>query len=181
MDAFVECMEGCDCPSGPSCGNGRLEPGEDCELDADCQSGQECASCRCVGTGDVRITLTWGTIDDLDLHVIDPLGEEIYYRNLFSTSGGALDVDANAACGSPTTNAVENVFWSAGGAPAGTYTVLVDYWESCSGVAEIPFVVRTLVDGIERPFTGTAFTPDRCDACSSGGCSSCAAITTFTR
>jgi len=68
-----------------------------------------------LGTGDVQVTLRWNTPVDLDLHVIDPLGEEIYFRYTFSPSGGTLDVDANAGCTNDTP--VENVFWPTGGAP----------------------------------------------------------------
>ena len=40
-------------------------------------------------------------------------------------SGGALDLDANAACGSNMGVNTEHVYWPRGMAPAGTYTVYV--------------------------------------------------------
>ena len=79
-----------------------------------------------VGTGDVQVTLSWDTDSDVDLHVVDPSGEEIFYGNRESASGGMLDLDSNAAC---TIDGVqnENITWSIGAAPQGTYIVRVDY------------------------------------------------------
>jgi len=75
-----------------------------------------------VGTGDVHITLTWDNATDVDLHVTDPSGEEIYYSHPASASGGELDVDDTNGYGP------ENIFWAEGTAPAGQYTVEVVYY-----------------------------------------------------
>ena len=60
---------------------------------------------------DFRCSLSWFNYDDLDLHLTEPGGNEIYYANRLSgASGGQLDVDMNA--GSETTrSAVENIFF----------------------------------------------------------------------
>jgi hypothetical protein len=76
------------------------------------------------GTGDVRATLTWTGDCDLDLHVIDPSGTEIYYSNPTSPTGGQLDVDDIPNSGATGTH-IENVFWPTGGAPGGGYTAFV--------------------------------------------------------
>jgi len=89
------------------------------------------ATTSVLGTGDVQVTLSWSDINDLDLHVIDPNGEEVYYGNRMSTTGGTLDVDANAACNNTTTSPKENIFWPAGTAPSGTYTVQVVFFRGC--------------------------------------------------
>ncbi len=47
-------------------------------------------------SGDVQLTAAWSTRADVDLHVVDPIGEEIYYNHATSDSGGRLDHDANA-------------------------------------------------------------------------------------
>ena len=51
-----------------------------------------------VGTGDVQATLAWDADSDVDLHVIDPNGEEVYWANTMVSSGGELDLDSNAGC-----------------------------------------------------------------------------------
>lgn len=99
-----------------------------------------------VGTGDVRVTLTWNTTADIDLHVTDPMGFEIYFPSDHerSPSGGELDVDANAGCGND--QQVENIFWPAGGAPNGTYQVEVVYFSSC-GAGPTNYEVAVNVGG----------------------------------
>ncbi len=83
-----------------------------------------------VGTGDVQVTLNWDADSDVDLHVVDPAGEEIYWADRHSLSGGELDLDSNAGCAIDGVRN-ENITWSVGRAPRGTYTVRVDYWSSC--------------------------------------------------
>jgi hypothetical protein len=75
------------------------------------------------GYGDVQITLTWNNTSDLDLHVIDPFGEEIYWGNESSSSGGTLDVDNIEGYGP------ENIFWAKGKAPNGVYKVFVHHYD----------------------------------------------------
>ena len=83
--------------------------------------------------GDVQASLTWSSTADLDLHVIDPDGDEIWYRNPGPTDeGGFLDHDANAACGEQAVHPAENVVWPTGQAPLGHYQVWVELWGDCS-------------------------------------------------
>ncbi len=53
-------------------------------------------------TGDLRCSLSWYNFDDLDLHLIEPNGYEIFYGNarMSSQLGGMLDVDMNRGGGS---------------------------------------------------------------------------------
>ncbi len=84
-----------------------------------------------VGTGDVQINVTWDSKADLDLHVVDPTQQEIYWAGRTSTTGGMLDLDSNAACATDGPRA-ENVFWASGLiAPRGEYQVRVDQWSNC--------------------------------------------------
>jgi len=108
-----------------------------------------------LGTGDVQATLTWGTTDDLDLWVTDPLGVPIFYSSPSSPSGGQLDVDANAGCArNLTDHPIENIFWATGAAPTGQYTVEVHYYERCVSDVPVAFHVRLLVDGQVNEFDG---------------------------
>jgi len=87
-----------------------------------------------VGTGDVQVTANWDTDADVDLHVVDPGGWEVFWGDRTSPTGGELDLDSNAAC---ATDGVrnENITWAVGTAPQGTYTVRLDYWSSCDASA----------------------------------------------
>ena len=82
-----------------------------------------------VGSGDVQVTLLWANDSDMDLHVIDPSGFEIFYGDRISPSGGQLDVDDIPSGGDNSTH-VENVFWAAEGAPAGAYSAFVNHFSS---------------------------------------------------
>ena len=127
-----------------------------------------------VGTGDVQVTLSWDSDSDVDLHVVDPNGEEVYYSNEQVSSGGQLDLDANAGCNIADVRN-ENITWPVGTAPRGTYTVRVDYWSSCD-VPETNYTVLVNNGGNVQVFTGT-FT----GAGDRGGRGSGVFITTFER
>jgi hypothetical protein len=64
-------------------------------------------------TGDLCCRLAWYNFDDLDLHMHEPLGYQIYYanRSRISPLGGSLDVDMNAGVGT-TREPVENIFYA---------------------------------------------------------------------
>jgi uncharacterized protein YfaP (DUF2135 family) len=104
----------------------------------------------------VQTTLRWATVDDLDLWVTDPAGDTAFYGNPSIPSGGTLDVDANAGCGSENTNPVENIFWPTDGAPSGNYVVEVRLFDRCTGASEsIEFTLRILVKGEEQTLSGS--------------------------
>lgn len=74
--------------------------------------------------GKLKITLLWDFPGDLDLHVKEPNGTEIFYRNKKdSASGGQLDVD-NTAGGN---GSAENIYWE--NPPKGEYVVSVVYYK----------------------------------------------------
>jgi Domain of unknown function (DUF6777) len=120
--------------------------------------GSDGASKPDTGTGDVQVTLQWASDADLDLHVTEPDGTEIYYLASGPTStGGQLDVDSNVNCDND--GGVENVFWPVGDAPTGTYTVSVqgfrlarDDGSDCGGG---DFTLTITIAGEERVETGT--------------------------
>jgi hypothetical protein len=99
-------------------------------------------------TGTLVVSLWWDTGSDLDLHVVEPNGTEIWAGNLNSydayavtpttdagawNEGGILDFDSNAACVLDG-RCNENVVWSAT-PPAGTYLARVDTFSLCGNTA----------------------------------------------
>lgn len=72
---------------------------------------------------DITIRLDWSKHSgntDIDLHVIDPFNEEIYFGHMTSASGGYLDRDDTVGPGP------EHIRWS--DAPVGTYKIYVHYY-----------------------------------------------------
>jgi hypothetical protein len=119
-----------------------------------------------LGTGDVQVTLEWGSNADLDLAVTDPNLERISFGSPGPTStGGELDVDSNVGCPADAGSGVENVFWPPGQAPAGLYTVEVNGFGvdngSCGGGAYVLTirvqgeVVQTVEDSVADGETDT--------------------------
>jgi hypothetical protein len=101
------------------------------------------------GYGDIKITLAWNTSADIDLWVIDPNGEKIYYGNRTTSSKGELDLDDTDGLGP------ENVFWPTNEAPImGTYKVQVHYYGPEDGAATSYRVVINNF-GKSKTFTGT--------------------------
>ncbi len=127
-----------------------------------------------VGTGEVQVSVSWDTQTDVDLHVVEPSGEEIYYANDVSATGGELDLDSNAACDIDGVNN-ENITWTQT-APRGQYIVRVDYWSACNVTSNTNYVVTVRRQGQQpQTFTGS-FAPGDADA---GGAGSGRTITNF--
>ncbi len=91
-----------------------------------------------VQSGDPQFTLLWDSEADLDLHVIEPGGKEIYWEDPDGAFGGALDVDNFQGFGP------ENVYWLRpvegagrsvpGPGPPGVYKWFVVYAGAPGGV-----------------------------------------------
>jgi hypothetical protein len=125
-----------------------------------------------VGTGEVQVSVSWDAPSDVDLHVVDPAGDEVYYAAPTVASGGELDLDSNAGCSIDDVNN-ENITWAT--APDGEYTVRLDYYLACS-VEESNYVVTVQRVGHDvETFTGT-FTGEG----DVGGLGAGIDITTFT-
>jgi hypothetical protein len=106
------------------------------------------------GTGEVQVNISWNSKADVDLYVVDPVGEEVYYAHRTSLSGGELDIDSNAACITDGPRA-ENIFWSFGEVPPrGHYVVRVNYWSACSELSTDYVVTIRTKDGVAETYTG---------------------------
>ncbi len=63
-------------------------------------------------TGDLRVSLAWFNYDDLDIHLVESVGEHVFFSHKRSSKTGAtLDVDMNAG-GRNSREPVENITWA---------------------------------------------------------------------
>ena len=123
--------------------------------------GPDTGRCNCsptptlpVGTGAVQVSLTWYVNDedgvDMDLHLTEPGGFEIYFGATQSPNGGFLDQDD--ICGDFRNGTTENIFYSTN-PPVGSYTVKVRYYGDCNSDNNTQqFTVRTVVQGVTQYF-----------------------------
>lgn len=93
-----------------------------------------------VKVGDPQFTLLWDNDADLDLHVIEPGGKEIFWEDPKGKAGlgGELDVDNTKGFGP------ENIYWLhddgpdggkvKGAGPPGEYKWFVVYWGGFGGI-----------------------------------------------
>jgi hypothetical protein len=105
-------------------------------------------------TGEIEIALIWKNRNDLDLHVVDPQGEEISFLRKTSASGGWLDIDQNAACSSTIDDPVEHVRWKADVVPNGTFRVYVNHYSNCGAPDPTEFHVEVKNGNKVAPFDG---------------------------
>ena len=111
-------------------------------------------------TGALVVSLWWDTESDLDLHVVDAYGDEIWAGQINSydpyastpttdagawNEGGILDFDSNAGCVIDGRRN-ENVVWSVG-PPPGSYLVRVDTFSLC-GNSAARWTVEALLGGV---------------------------------
>jgi hypothetical protein len=88
------------------------------------------ASVPPVAMGAMVVSLRWDTEADLDLHVVDPLGNIIWREDIRPAGSGAyLDFDSNAGCVIDGRR-LENVIWK-DTPPSGRYQLLVDTFALC--------------------------------------------------
>jgi len=102
-----------------------------------------CRSVPTAGHGDVAFRLLWEGESDVDLHVIDPAGDHLFFGLREVASGGLLDVDCNAGTDRLCARPIENVYWPVGTAPPGGYRV----WAQAHSIlpAEAPVAVSLLL------------------------------------
>jgi hypothetical protein len=111
-----------------------------------------------VNSGELHAALIWNDIADLDLHVITPSKEHLYFAHKESRCGGWLDVDMNA--GNWTLEPIENIFWAS--APSGTYEIYVHNFNNRTDDntvftdrhRKVPFRVKLTRNGESQWFQG---------------------------
>ena len=105
---------------------------------------------------DVQVTVSWDTDADLDLHVADPNGHEVYFGADEVESGGVLFPTSDLC--EPDNYRNERIAWTEGTPPPGRYEVRLSHYRSC-GAEETNYVVSVYNHGTVTTFTGT-FTGD---------------------
>lgn len=101
--------------------------------------------------GEVTVTLVWETVDDMDLVVIEPSGEKIFFENAVSNSGGRLDIDRNRAA--LTAMPIENIYWPERSAPRGRYEVQVLFYKrNQNAVISVPVLIQVDIAGRKQMF-----------------------------
>jgi hypothetical protein len=102
--------------------------------------------------GDLRCSLSWFNYDDLDLHMMEPGGNEIYFGSKTSPLSGSLDVDMNAGSGT-TRSAVENICYAdRRKMKPGIYTLSVHNYRKRESV-DVGFEVEIEFDGVIHAFS----------------------------
>lgn len=112
-------------------------------------------------SGTLHVQLSWDKEVDLDLHVVDPNGEEIYYGHRTSSGQiGLLDLDSNPSCSIDHIKN-ENIYYQ--NAISGKYSVRLDLFKDCNITSVINFQI--LVEGcaINEILTGTV-SPSEADS-----------------
>jgi hypothetical protein len=116
-----------------------------------------------VQVGDPQFTLLWDSVADIDLHVIEPGGKEIYWNDRKGNQGGELDVDNTDGYGP------ENIYWmtqkpdgskALGPGPPGEYRWYVKYYGGNRGVpVGTRWKVRIKHEGRAEIFQGKLTVP----------------------
>ena len=113
------------------------------------------------GTGDLQVSLAFSNAKDIDLYVVEPNGNVIYYGNrrpwLFDSSNYeegeydqemGLDIDSNAGCSIDNVNK-ENIYFNADCLQKGTYQVWVNMWENCDASLATDWSIVTTYKGVK--------------------------------
>jgi hypothetical protein len=103
-------------------------------------------------TGGVQVTIAWDTGADIDLYVVDPSGQAVYYNEEHRKSplGGQMDHDARGDCRREQQNPrIENAFWPSP-APSGTYEIDLHYFGPCGDISKTHVTVS--VAALGKPF-----------------------------
>ena len=114
-------------------------------------------------SGEIEIGLIWQDYNDLDLHVVEPSGNRIYFgRKRSSLSGGTLDIDRNAGCGNRTREPVEHIVWADTDIPTGDYKIQVHYFAHCRGAPmSCNYTVQLKIGDEIEVFEGVAAVPQQ--------------------
>lgn len=92
------------------------------------------------GSSQLQVSLNWVHPVDMDLHVLMPDDELIFFANKVGAQGGQLDLDSNPACILDRIQN-ENVTWRTTAPISGEYVVSVHLWSACEAIESMPYIV----------------------------------------
>ena len=102
--------------------------------------------------GVLRTSLSWFNHDDLDIHVLEPNGNRIFFNHKRSSTSGTLDVDMNAGSGT-TRDPVENIIWTdLNRMVKGDYKVIVHNYSQRESI-DVGFTLEVEFAGTLHQFT----------------------------
>ena len=102
---------------------------------------------KAAGSGLLQISLSFDNEKDVDLHVVEPSGDHIFYGARRSANGGYLDIDSNAGCSIDGINN-ENVYYEEGATvEAGTYKVYALMYSNCDPTVATNCVITVFYKG----------------------------------
>jgi len=102
--------------------------------------------------GEFNVNLKWASKDDLDLILIAPCNDTIYFKKRkVPCKGfeGILDIDANVGPDSLLSDPQENIYWNT--APKGEYQIIVLYYKKRT-FGKVPFKVTLLLNNKKQEF-----------------------------
>ena len=99
-----------------------------------------------------HISLAWDNFNDLDIHLTEPSGEVISFRNKVSRSGGTLDVDMN--CSQRTDKPCENICWPRNEAPRGHYRIKINHYAKHCDKDPTNFIIFVKIHDKKLEFLG---------------------------
>ncbi len=99
----------------------------------------------------INITLTWGSIANLDLEVRDPVGGSLRFATPSVPSGGVFGTNTNSVCDTAVaTSPTEQATWQSGAVPTGSYELIVYYQpiEACVTTEAVTFTIDVTLDDV---------------------------------
>jgi hypothetical protein len=126
-------------------GNGNKEAGQNVGGGGTGNGMEERLSIFGAKTGDVQVSISWDSIDDIDVHVLikgNGMAEVINWTNRRGRSNGMLDIDMNANPPVISPRPIENVFWPYNMSPNGMFIVYVHFFRPWTNNTIVPVSVR---------------------------------------
>jgi uncharacterized protein YfaP (DUF2135 family) len=107
--------------------------------------------------GALNVRLEWNAPVDLDLWVVDPCGNKIFWDHTEDTCNSSIGrLDQDNWCNNFVAGRPENIYWKTS-PPSGTYKVSVNVFNYCGTTAITPvyYTVHWTVKGSTSSKSGT--------------------------